>query len=353
MTAAERIREMLEKDRVDHVGACGWMHTPEVDRKSAKEFANRIIELTDHSQWDFIKIMENGVYTQEAYGSDITYLSENIPEEKLRTKQITHFNSYLLNSPEDFERFPVLNVKENTVFQREVKVVKVLYDHYKGTVPIIPTIFLPAHTIPEFCGGIEKARYYLDQYPDAVETMLKALVQTELQLVDAYIEAGADGFFFANRYSNADILSEAEFERFCRPFDVQIMEHIKDRTWFNMIHIHGEKNFFMKQFNEYPVQAFSWENVPHKVSEEERFTVAKVREMTDKILITGTDQFADFYGTIDEVRERFCERIERAARESGDNRLIFAPGCSLPLDINFEAVHQLRVAADQYNSRLK
>ena len=351
MTAAERIREMLEKPRVANIGACGWMHTPEVDRKDAKAFSSRIIELTDYSRWDFIKIMENGVYNQEAHGSDITYLSENIPQEKLHTKQIMHFNSYLLNSPEDFKRFPVLNVAENPVYQREVAVVKALRDHYQGSVPILPTIFLPAHTIPEFCGGIAKARYYMDNYPDAVEAMLKAFVQTELQLVDAYIAAGADGFFFANRYSNSDILSEAEFERFCRPFDMRLMEHVKERTWFNMIHIHGEKNFFLKQFNEYPVQAFSWENVPHNVLQEERATVAKVRALTDKVLVTGTDQFLDYYGSRSEVKERFAQRLEQAAAECGDNRLIFAPGCSLPLDIDFEAVHQLRVVVDEYNQK--
>lgn len=349
MTAAERIREMVEQSKVSEVGACGWMHTPEVDRKSGEEFASRIIELTDYSRWDFIKIMPNGVYNQEAYGSDITYLSKDIPLEKLHTKQIMHFNSYLLNNHQDFQRFPVLNVAENPVYQREIAVVKALREHYQGSVPVLPTIFLPAHTIPEFCGGIEKARYYFDHHPDAVEAMLKAFVQTEIQLADAYIDAGADGFFLANRYSNQDILSEAEFERFCRPFDMQILEHIKGRTWFNVIHIHGEKNFFFKQFDEYPVQAFSWENVPHKVPEEERATVAKVRQLTDKILVTGTDQFLDYYGTIPEVKERFARRLETAARESGDNRLIFAPGCSLPLDINFEAVHQLRVVADEYN----
>ncbi len=349
MTASEHIRQMLEHKKVSHVGACGWMHTPEADRKSGKEFAEKIIQLTDYSRWDFIKIMENGVYNQEAYGSDIEYLSENIPPEKLRKKQIMKFNSYLLNNPEDFESFPVLCVADNPVYQREVKVVKELSEHYKGSVPVIPTIFLPAHCIPEFCGGIEKARYYFDHYPDAVEHMLKALVQTELQLADAYIEAGADGFFFANRYSNRDILSEEEFERFCRPFDMQIMNHIKDRTWFNIIHIHGEKNFFMEKFDKYPVQAFSWENVPHQVPEEQRFSVEKVRRITDKILITGTDQFTDFYGTKEEVRECFEKRLERAAAESEDNRLIFAPGCSLPLDIGFESVHQLRVAADKWN----
>ena len=46
-----------------------------------------------------------------------------------------------------------------------------------------------------------------------------------------------------------------------------------------------------------------------------------------------------------------AQRLEQAAAECGDNRLIFAPGCSLPLDIDFEAVHQLRVVVDEYNQK--
>ena len=79
-------------------------------------------------------------------------------------------------------------------------------------------------------------------------------------------------------------------------------------------------------------------------------TVARVRRITDKVLVTGTDQFHDFYGTREEVLDCFRRRVAQAARESGDNRLIFAPGCSLPLDIGNETVHLLRVAADEYNA---
>ncbi len=183
--------------------------------------------------------------------------------------------------------------------------------------------------------------------------MLKALFETEKQLLDMYIEAGADGFFFANRWASKDTITEQQFDRFCVPYETALIDYVSDRTWFNMIHVHGEKNFFWKQFMDYKVQAFNWENVPHKVPEEGRDTVAKIRDMTDRILVTGTDQFADFYGSEQEVLERFDQRIELAAKQSGDNRLIFAPGCSLPLDIDPENVHQLRVAADRYNCRRK
>lgn len=349
MRGTKKIKEMILKKEVNQPGVCGWIHTPEVDRKESEEFSERIIELTEQNQWDFIKIMENGVYNQEAYGSDIEYLSENIPLEKLKTKQIMHFNRYLLNSPEDFNRFPVVNVNQNLVYQREIKVVEALRKHYRGEIPIIPTIFLPAHTVPEFCGGIDKARYYFDNYPEAVENMLKAFTQTLIQLADSYIEAGADGFFFANRYSNSDIISEMEFERFCIPFDMEIINHIKERTWFNIIHIHGERRLFIDKFDQYAVQALSWENCPHGISQEEQVSVAEVRRKTNKILITGTDQFADFYGNKKEVKACLERRFERAIKEAEDGRLIFAPGCSLPLDIDFKNLKLMKEVVQSYS----
>lgn len=349
MTATERIKQMLNNKRVNSIGASGWYHTPECDRASAEEFAARIIEITDHSNWDFIKIMPNGIYMQEAYGSDIEYLSKDIPLERLRSKMIFNFRSYLVNSPEDMYNFPVLDVRNNPVFQREAALVKALADHYKGTVPIIPTIFLPCHTIPEFVGGIPKARWYFENHPDAVDHMLKSLYETELQLLQMYLDAGADGFFFATRYSNSDIISREEFERFCLPYETKLVDSTKGRAWFNMMHIHGVKNFYWDYFERYDVQAYNWENVPTTVKDSERTTVAKLRAITDRILITGTDQFHDFYGTLDEVHSRFQRRLIQAVRESGDNRLIFAPGCSLPLDIDPEAVHQIRVVVDEYN----
>lgn len=350
MTATERLRQMVEGKPVSEIGASGWLHSPGADRDRAEVFSSEIIRMTDRSRWDFIKIMPNGVYNQEAHGSDIEYFSGEMSLEDLKAKRVFHIHNYLIQSPRQMEAFPVLDVSKNRVYQREIANVRALAEHYKGTVPILPTIFTPMHCIPEFVGGIDKARWYYENHPEAVDRMLQALVQTELQLVDAYIDAGADGFFFAQRYSNSDILSEAEFERFARPYDEMLLERVKNRTWFNMIHVHGARHFFWNQFKTYNVQAISWENTPLQIPEEERSTVAKVRQITDKVLVTGTDQFHDFYGTTGEILERFRRRAARAAAESEDHRLIFAPGCSLPLDITEDAVHQLRVAADEYNA---
>ena len=155
MTATQRIRSMLDGSPVKEIGACGWLHTIGADRDTAEVFSSAIIKMTDYSKWDFIKVMPNGVYNQEAHGSDIEYFSGPLSVEDLKAKRVFQFHRYLINSVKDMEAFPVLDVSKNAVYQREVNVVRALAKHYQGTVPVIPTIFTPAHCIPEFCGGIE------------------------------------------------------------------------------------------------------------------------------------------------------------------------------------------------------
>ncbi|QJT78726.1 hypothetical protein [Kosakonia sp. MUSA4] len=62
---------------------------------------------------------------------------------------------------------------------------------------------------------------------------------------------------------------------------------------------------------------------------------ADLRARTDKVLIAGIDQHQDFYvggGNREAVKARLQHRLTQLREESGDRRIIFAPGCALPLD---------------------
>lgn len=126
MTATQRIRSMLDGSPVKEIGACGWLHTIGADRDTAEVFSSAIIKMTDYSKWDFIKVMPNGVYNQEAHGSDIEYFSGPLSVEDLKAKRVFQFHRYLINSVKDMEAFPVLDVSKNAVYQREVNVVRAL-----------------------------------------------------------------------------------------------------------------------------------------------------------------------------------------------------------------------------------
>ena len=59
--------------------------------------------------------------------------------------------------------------------------------------------------------------------------------------------------------------------------------------------------------------------------------------MTDKLIVCGVDQTADFYNKENDreaIKAVLKERYNTVAEAVGSNRFVFAPGCSMPLDVN-------------------
>lgn len=345
MTATERMKAFIDKKPVDKVGASGWLHMPLVDRDIDK-FLKETIAFTDKNQWDFIKVMPNGHYFPEAYGADIEFSKDP-------TKWYGNIRKYPIETPEDAADLAILDPAENPVFVREVSVVKALADHYKGTVPILPTLFTPLTWIQEMSHSQnpEPTLAMIRNNKEELHKGLTALLETSKKLADAYIEAGADGFFIASQFASKDLITEEEFDEFCKPYDEALIEHVNKKTWFNIMHVHGEKNLYIEKFVNYNVQALNWENVPYGVSEEEASSIAEVRSMTDKVIIGGTDLHQDYHSPNNdraEIKEKLVKRLQQSLHEVKDNRFIFAPGCALPLDVNRDVFTLLREVVDEY-----
>lgn len=348
MTGTEKIKAMLNNKQVDEIGACGWVHTPEADHKPVEEFVKRVIELTDRHQWDFIKLMSNGWYIEDAYGEKLRFYEENIPLEYQKIKRLADIEEPLIKCEKDLETLPVLEAEKNPVIQYNAEVVKRLAEHYHGEKPIIATIFTPSTVLPDLCGSNAQFLHYIENCPDKVHMALDRLLQGIEGIADVLIGAGADGLFISTKNTSPEMLPAEWFDEFSRSYDEKLLAHIKGKAWFNILHVHGQHNMYMDAYAKYDVQAINWENVPHGMVGKGVTTVADLREKTDKILIGGTDQFYDFYGTVEEVTERFRMRLKTAVREAKDNRFIFAPGCSLPLDVPQENLHLIRTVVDEY-----
>ena len=157
MTPSERIREMLEKERVEHVGASGWFHTPECDRLGNESYVPVVSSIMDYSDWDFLKVMSTSVYMQEAFGEDIAFTPIANGEEAEKARSLLTIRNFLVKDRKDALNFHPIDVRSNPIFQREAAHIRGLKEHYGDYVPILPTLFLPCHTLPEFLGGIPRA----------------------------------------------------------------------------------------------------------------------------------------------------------------------------------------------------
>lgn len=342
MTGADRIKKAIRGEKVDRVAIAGWMHTPLVDR-NVTDFVRKTIQMTDYYGWDLVKVMTNGHFMTQAYGADIDYSID--PESWSGTVL-----RYPVQRIEDVRDLSVIEVKGSSL-EAEVEVVRLLKEHYGDKLPILATVFNPITSLQETISSLNPffVKHMMVHHKKELHKGLENMTQTVRNYMDALVDAGCDGFFFASQYCMRSIISTAQFEEFCKPYDVALLNHIKDKTWFNMLHVHGSADLLMKEYLTYPVQAVNWENAPAGVAEDRVSSIAQVREMTDMVLMSGIDQTSDFYvqgNNRDVVKKRMVDRLNTAKRECTDGRFVFAPGCTLPLDAPDYLFTLIREAAE-------
>ena len=345
MNGRERIEAILHGKPIDKAAASLWMHVPAVDR-DPEAFPEAIIRFTDEYDWDLVKVQLNAFYITEAYGADIEFF-ERPPLKFQKIKKLVEIHTYPIETLEDMANLKPITVAESAVLQRDILSVRRIVEHYKGTKVVIPTLFSAFSWLNSMTAGREETiRRFISEDKETVHHALTVLNEVNRSVVDAYVEAGVDGFFFATSYTSPLMVSEEEFEEFHRTYDETLLAYINQKTWFNMLHIHGNADLYIEKLAEYPVQSINWENSAVGISPERLTSAARLRGLTDKILVGGADQMHDFYGAPETVEQVLRERLNTLLSEVEDRRIIFGAGCSLPLDIPASNIGLLRKTVD-------
>lgn len=327
MNSYERLKAMVEGKPVDRIGVSGWVHMPYVDMHPI-DFPKTTIEFTESCGFDFVKMMYNAFHFCEDYGQKLKWW----PNPAVYANKTT---SFVLNHPQDFLKLKVLDPrKPGTALYREIEATKRVCDHFKGKVPVLATLFncySEAGQLYSACRP-EMLQRMMEYSLNELKYGMDVLHETKMLFIDALVEAGVDGFFYADMYACDNRVTEQQFYEVIRPYDMKEMEYISSKTWFNMLHIHGGNDLLFKQHLDYPVQALNWEDVqpagtPGSVS------LAEARAMTDKILIGGMDFRKDLFvedNNRDLLMERLTGRVRDAIAAAGKDRFIFGPGCGFP-----------------------
>ena len=352
MNGTERIKAVLNGQPVDRIPISLWRHVPKEDRDIEK-FTQKTIELTDENDYDFVKIQINAAYLTEAYGADIEFNDKEGADYNMTGKVpldvMFTVKKYPVESIEDLDKIKPINVKENQVIQRDVQVSRNVTEHYAGTKPVIHTLFSAFTWLHYFTkGGAVTVKEFIAKDREAVHRFLKNINEVNKRLVDAYVEAGVAGFFFATSYTSPQVISDEDYKEFCKAYDLDVLNYIKGKTWFNILHIHGNADLNIENYLDYPVEAFNWEDIAKGIDSEKLTNATKLRSLTDKVLIGGIDRNFDFVGSQDEVKSRLKKRLEAFAKQLPDGKFVFGAGCSLPIDIDIDNVKTLRSVVEEY-----
>lgn len=321
MKPIERIEALLAGKKLDTPAMNLWKHFPPYD-ENPKELVKKTIQFQERFNWDFVKVTYQGLYSIQDWGSKIKWPERDCqwPNTCSKVGVVTDFS---IKGHKDWENLNVLPMNQGAMADA-ILAAKEIVKRFKGEAPVVVTVFNPLTTAIKMSGD----RMFIDmrRSPDSFKKGLEVITETTVNYVKELINIGADGIFFASQLGNYDKLSVKEYEEFGRPFDLNILDAVKDKTWFNIMHMHGMAPMF-EIMEKYPVQAINWHDRLVDIN------LKDGRSKSDKLLIGGVDEFKVLN---DANEEELLAHLKDALDQVGDKRLILGPGCCVPLYVSEE-----------------
>ena len=94
------------------------------------------------------------------------------------------------------------------------------------------------------------------------------------------------------RVRGVDVLTVQEYRKFSKSYDLEILDAIKGRSWFTVLHLH--RNALWDEVLDYPVEGFNFPDFG-----DNSVTLAAARAMTNKALVSGLPSGQSSAGVFD------------------------------------------------------
>jgi len=290
MDKIERVRATLAGQPADRAPFTVWYHFGN-QHAPAERAAAVHLEFFEAYDFDLLKVMNDYDYPMPA-GIDV------------------------VATPADLGRLQPFDPRE-TPLGTQLQAVEIIARALRGRALFVDTLFnawntLKRNLVKDAIGDL------MTRYPAALEAALRVVNANLIRYAQASLERGAAGIFLSVPAS-AESLTLEQYERFMRPFDLELLEAIRGRGECHVLHAHGERLYFDRLLD-YPVHALSWSDLNGGP------TIAEARTRTSLTLMTGLDhvRFAEMSAGV--VRQQ----VRAARAQGGATRFFLAPGCSLP-----------------------
>lgn len=325
----ERIEAALAGQATDRAPVALWRHFPNDDLDPAKLAAHSV-------QWqrrwdcDLVKFMPSGMYGVEDWGTVTEYRgTANGARESVRPA---------ITSVEGWRNLERLDVRQGS-YGRQNQALAMTARELAGSVPILQTIFSPLTTARKMSS--ERLFADLRRAPEAVEHALQVITDMTIEFALQALQDGAHGVFFATQLASYRLLTAAEYDRFGRHFDLQILDALKGKARLNMLHIHGDDIMF-DHLSDYPVQMLNWHD---------RLTEPNLRQAAQRfkgLLVGGISEHGTLVnGTLAEIEAE----VHDALAQTQGRRLVIGPGCVLPVRVTDDRLEAVRRAARTFAAK--
>ncbi|MGE5253261.1 MAG: uroporphyrinogen decarboxylase family protein [Planctomycetaceae bacterium] len=290
MNKIERVRAILAGQPVDRPAFSVWYHFGN-QHASPEKTAEVHLDFFEAYDLDLLKVMNDYDYP--------------LPE-----------GLEAVETVEDLKRIGPLDVTR-TPMGNQLRAVEILAGKLKGRALLVDTVFNAWNSLKRYLAKGAMPRL-MAEHPEELLAALKVVNSNLIQYSLASIDRGAAGIFLSVP-ATAETLKAQEYEKFMRPFDVDLLKSLQGKGECHILHAHGEK-LYLDRMLDYRVQVLSWADLNGGP------TIAEARRKTPLTLMGGVDHVHFPNLSIHQVKDQ----VRAALAQAGGTRFILAPGCAIP-----------------------
>jgi uroporphyrinogen decarboxylase len=312
----QRLEAAILGQSTDHVPVAVWRHLPNDDLDPGKLAAYTV---AFQKKWDcdLVKFMPSGTYGVEDWGAVTEYRGLWNGAREVTKPAIVH--------TDDWARLTDLDVRKGS-YGRQNQALAAAARELRGEVPILQTIFSPLTTARKL--ATDGLFADIRRSPDVVHKALALITDVTIRFSLDAIAAGAHGVFLATQLGSYRLLQASEYETFGRAYDLKVLDALRGKAKFNMVHVHGEDVMF-DLFAGYPVEMINWHD---------RLTdppLAKAAARFPRLLVGGINESRTLVeGSLADIENE----VRDAVVQAGGRRLMVGPGCVLPIAASDERI---------------
>jgi uroporphyrinogen decarboxylase len=303
-THRERIQACLNGEKTDRTPVALWRHFP-VDDQNPETLAAAALHFQSVYDFDIVKVTPASSFAVKDWGVEDQWTGDSEGSRKY-TKRVIHH-------PRDWESLPELTPAAPHL-SAQLECLRLIRKSLSPDTPLIQTIFNPLSQAKNLAGN-DLLLIHLREHPEAVMKGLETIARGIKKFIEAAMETGIDGVFYAVQHAQAEMLSLDEYKKFGLPYDNQVLEPTKE-LWCNMIHLHG-KDVHFSLAGELNFQIVNWHD------RETYPSLAEARKIFKGALCGGLRQDALVFETPSEIKKEAQDAIQ----QTGGQRFILGTGC--------------------------
>ena len=306
----ERVKAALAGEAVDRPPISMWRHFYDVEA-TGEGLAQAMLAFQQQYDWDFMKVNPRAQYHVEDWGATFQYTGDAYTPPANTNVPVA--------SPRDWQALEPLDPHQGTLAEH-LRALRAIKDRLQGEVPFVMTVFNPISLAGRLVASEDVLLQHLREHPQEIHAALEVITESYRAFVTACLDQGADGIFFATTsWASRDLLTDAEYQEFGRPYDLRVLEAAAEAR-LNILHVCRSHNM-LQALADYPrAHLLNWD-----ARDSTNHSLEATRRFTDRPLLGGVSREVMLNGPPEAV----AQEVRDAIAQTGGRGFMVGPGCSI------------------------